>query len=276
MITIQQEDSIEVLQILKAGYLQQTTAPLDGMWLVGFVPMAKHYGFYADSELIGYCCVNDEGFVLQFYLAAGHETEASELFTSIVTNQNDTVGEIHGAITSTAEPLMLSYCADAFAKISVNALMYIFPEVTTTSNPSDNNIALSLISENELEKAVDFAHEAIGAPKEWLAGYYGNLIQREELFGHWDNETLAATGECRLFDGYQSEYADLGVIVSAAHRGKGIATKVIKQLIAYARAKELRPICSTEKGNAGAQKAISRAGFIAHHRIIEFREPAGA
>ena len=34
--------------------------------------------------------------------------------------------------------------------------------------------------------------------------------------------------------------ADLGVIVSAAHRGKGIATKVIKQLIAYARAKELR------------------------------------
>lgn len=124
-----------------------------------------------------------------------------------------------------------------------------------------------------------FAHEAIGAPKEWLAGYYGNLIQREELFGYWDNETLAATGECRLFDGYQSEYADLGVIVSAAHRGKSIATKVIKQLIAFAQSKQLRPICSTEKGNAGAQKAIGRAGFIAQHRIIElsnFADPSAS
>jgi RimJ/RimL family protein N-acetyltransferase len=84
-----------------------------------------------------------------------------------------------------------------------------------------------------------------------------------------------------LYSFHASRLADLGVIVSAAHRGKGIATKVIKQLIAYARAKELRsqgakelrPICSTEKGNAGAQKAISRAGFIAHHRIIEFACP---
>jgi RimJ/RimL family protein N-acetyltransferase len=43
-----------------------------------------------------------------------------------------------------------------------------------------------------------------------------------------------------LYSFHASRLADLGVIVSAAHRGKGIATKVIKQLIAYARAKELR------------------------------------
>ncbi len=77
------------------------------------------------------------------------------------------------------------------------------------------------------------------------------------------------------FDVYQSEYADLGVAVSAAHRGRDIATKVLKQLIACARANKLQPICSTEKDNASAQKAISRAGFIAHHRLIKFRGPVG-
>lgn len=53
MITIQQEHSIEVLQTLRSEYLQQATAPLDGMWLVGYVPASTHYGFYLDSELIG-------------------------------------------------------------------------------------------------------------------------------------------------------------------------------------------------------------------------------
>ena len=52
------------------------------------------------------------------------------------------------------------------------------------------------------------------------------------MFSYWDNEALTGTGECRLFDGYQSEYADLGVAVSAAHRSKGIAARVLKQLIA--------------------------------------------
>lgn len=32
------------LQTLKEGYIQQCTAPLDGMWLTGFVPMAAHFG----------------------------------------------------------------------------------------------------------------------------------------------------------------------------------------------------------------------------------------
>ncbi|MFT7219596.1 MAG: hypothetical protein ACI8Z1_001211, partial [Candidatus Azotimanducaceae bacterium] len=43
----------EVLQTLRSEYLQQATAPLDGMWLVGYVPASTHYGFYLDSELIG-------------------------------------------------------------------------------------------------------------------------------------------------------------------------------------------------------------------------------
>lgn len=272
MITIQQVHSVEVLQILKSEYLQHATAPLDGMWLVGFVPTSTHYGFYLNTELIGYCCVNEEGYLLQFHLIEGYDAEASALFARITANKFDTAREILGAFTSTAEPIMLSYCADVFTKISVNALMYQLPEKHTASHDSENTVSLQRIDTQQLALAVAFAHEAIGAPREWLTGYFQNLIARQELFGYWDNETLAATGECRLFDGFQSEYADLGVIVATEHRGKGVATKALEWLIAQARSQKLKPICSTEKINLGAQKAISRAGFITHHRIIQFSE----
>ncbi|MFT7243433.1 MAG: hypothetical protein ACI82A_000777 [Candidatus Azotimanducaceae bacterium] len=42
MINIQQEDSVEALTLFKAHYLQQTTAPLDGMWLVSYFPMKSN------------------------------------------------------------------------------------------------------------------------------------------------------------------------------------------------------------------------------------------
>lgn len=271
MIKILQEDSVEALALFKAQYLQQTTAPLDGMWLIGFVPLAKHYGFYLESELIGYCCVNDDGYLLQFHLNDSHQLEAAELLTRIVTNGCDVMSDIQGAFTSTAEPQMLSYCADAFTKFSVNALMYQYPLENAIA---DSAKPLSLLDRDQLALAVTFAHEAIGAPTEWLTRYFENLIDRQELFGYFDNDTLAATGECRLFDDYQSEYADLGVIVSPDHRRSGIATRVIQQLTSYACAKHLKPICSTEQTNIGAQKAISNAGFFAPHRIIQFGQPA--
>ena len=111
---------------------------------------------------------------------------------------------------------------------------------------------------------------SIGAPEEWLTDYFSNLISRQELFGLWENDRLLATGESRGYDEYQTEYADVGVIVAEPERGKGLATQILKQLVSMNEAKGLRSICSTEKTNLGAQKAIRRAGFFASNRIVRF------
>lgn len=117
---------------------------------------------------------------------------------------------------------------------------------------------------------VAFTNEVIGAPKEWLIGYFDNLIKRRELFCVSDNGRVIASGECRGYDVYQTDYADLGMIVAESERGKGLATTVLKELVTIAGAKGLKPICSTEAGNMAAQKAITRAGFVAPHRIVQF------
>jgi len=268
MLTIEKIDSISELNTLKKVYFAQSTAPLDGMWHFGFVPMAKHFGFYVDEALIGFCCINDEGYLLQFYLEANNETSAEALFTLITQQSSKVIGEVKGAFVSTAEPAYLSLCLDNSSTFKVNALMY--QQGGTLSTKQVESITMQLVTEQQLAELVQFAMTNIGAPEAWLTGYYSRLIQRNELFGYWCEDELVAAGECRLFDEYQTEYADLGVIVAQSVRGQGIATQVLSYLKSYASTRGLLSMCSTESSNVGAQKAIVNAGFASANRIVQF------
>lgn len=267
MLEIKKVDKIESLAALKAQYFAQTVAPLDGMWHFGFVPETQHFGFYEKGTLIGFCCINDDGYLLQYYLSPKAETSSSELFTLIAQQNSSAIGVITGAFVSTADSIFLSLCLDSAASVSVNSLLYCgYENEEVRQSPS---ITLSLATEDQLNIFVDFAIKAIGAPREWLASYFGHLISRHELFGYWQEDQLCASGECRKFDDYQTEYADLGMIVSPDFRGQGIATEVLRALIVQAITHGLTPMCSTEKSNIAAQRAISKAGLSTKHRIVQ-------
>jgi predicted acetyltransferase len=60
------------------------------------------------------------------------------------------------------------------------------------------------------------------------------------------------------------------MVVAQSDRGRGIAKQVLSFLAKHASSKGLKSICSTESSNIGAQKAISRVGFVPHHRIVQF------
>jgi len=159
-------------------------------------------------------------------------------------------------------------CLDNTSTFTVNSLMYQHVGNETQCDVSE--VKLTLANSDQLESLVTFAIEAIGAPKEWLSGYYANLIKRKELWYYALDGKISATGECRYFDEYQTPYADLGMIVSPAYRGQGMATQVLNQLLKVAKEKGLKAICSTEVGNIAAQKAINKAGLLAPNRIVQF------
>lgn len=254
------------LSRLKQGFFEQANGPLDGMWHFGFVPMSAHFGFYFEDELEGFCCVNSESYLMQFYLSPKSKIHGPDLFKLISQGNSSVIGEIKGAFVSTAETQYLNLCLDNGASYKVNAHMYR----QEIEGVLETELEMQLADKSELTRFVSFAAINIGAPEAWLNDYYGNLIGRNELFGYWSEDELVATGECRLFDEIQTEYADLGMIVSQSHRGKGLATQVLKCLTNMASNKGLACICSTEVGNLAAQKAISRAGLSASHRIIQF------
>jgi predicted acetyltransferase len=268
MIRIESIESISELSELKQAYFEQATAPLDGMWHFGFAPMANHFGFYIKNNLIGFCCLNEETYMLQFYLQPAFQVHSQQLFTLIAEQNSSIIGKIKGAFVSTAEPHYLSLCLDHSSTFKVNALMY--QQALETKVQQNKSAELQLVTEDKLAELVQFAMTNIGAPEQWLNSYYGNLIARQELFGYWNDKQLLAAGECRLFDHYQTEYADLGVIVSQSERSQGIAKEVLSALKKYAANKELTAMCSTESANIAAQKAISSVGFISNNRIVQF------
>lgn len=268
MLKIKDIKNLSELSELKKAYFEQATAPLDGMWHFGFVPMARHWGFYVNNSLVGFCCINDDGYMLEFYLQPNLQTNSQELFTLIAEQNSSVIGHVKGAFVSTGEPNYFSLCLDSSSTFTVNALMY--QQATKAVNEPHDSIEMDLAVKGQLVEFVQFASDNIGAPKEWLNGYYSNLIEREELLGYWNKGQLQAVGECRLFDEHQTEYADLGMIVSQSERGQGIAKKVLSFLVKYASNKDLKSICSTERDNIAAQKAIARVGFLPSNRIVQF------
>lgn len=266
---------------MKRNYMDLTTGPLDGMWLTGFIPMASHFGIFDGEEQVGYFCVNDEGCLLQFHVERSHQIQSPKIFESVVSkfdsNSEDAIttdtrtSTITGAFASTAEPQYLSLCLDRFPNFQVNALMYVHDQNSCRSTKTSSAM-LPPIRSRQLSKAVDFAVAAIAAPAEWLTDYYKNLIDRKELYGVWKNDQLVAAGESRRRDEYQPEYADVGMMVAKSERRKGLGTQILKLLVAQNHSKGLKTICSTERSNIAAQKAISRAGFRPYHRIVHFSE----
>lgn len=266
MLNIEQVEYVDQLSDLKQQYMAQTTAALDGMWLTGFVPMAKHYVLREDGQAVGFYCVSGEGYLLQFFVTDACLSRASELLGRVLDDEASPSGKIAGAYVSTAEPHWLSLCLDRFPSHEVNAIMY-----RLGAEPAAvEDVELKPLDRGQLTRAVEFAVAAIGAPEQWLQGYYGNLIERQELYGVWNIDQLIATGESRGYDEYQTGYADLGVIVGESARGRGLATRVLSQLAVRNTERGLRSICSTERANKAARKAIVRAGFLPIHRIVRF------
>lgn len=101
MLNIKKLSTLNELHALKAQYFSSSTAPLDGMWHFGFVPMSPHFGIYEDNTLAGFFVVNDDGYLLQFYLSPSATSEASLAFTSAL---HSDLADINGAFVSTAEP----------------------------------------------------------------------------------------------------------------------------------------------------------------------------
>ncbi len=253
-------DSAELTD-LKQMYLSQSAAPLDGMW-ESFVTQADHYSIQSRDKIIGYSVINSEQKLLQFFVIGAHHK--GRIFSQVLAEKNVT-----GAFVNTAESQFLSLCMDHHKSVVINALMYHVEKDTLIKEavfPPETDFRI--IDEDELPTAFEFGIRTLGVDPDWLKGYFTNLIKREELFGLWQDDCLIATGECRVSDS-QKPFADVGMIVSKSHRKQGLATNILRALIHLCHQDGLRPICSTEAGNIAAQKAIAKAGFISHHRILE-------
>jgi len=246
---------------MKRQHLEQLTAPLDDMWAY-FIAAADHYSIIIGNKTIGYCAVNSEQKLLQFYAIGAYDLHPvfGELLSQL---------SVTGAVVATSDSQLLSLCMDHQKSVAVNTLMYHMDKKTPIEEPAfPMGAQFKAVKTEDFAIAVDFAVDTLAVDRNWLEGYFSDLIKDEKLFGLWQGGALIATGECRASD-MQKPYANVGMVVSKNHRRQAIATNILRRLIHLCNEKGLKPICSTEAGNIGAQKAIVKAGFSSHHRILD-------
>jgi len=246
---------------MRTDYLAGTSAPLDGMWLA-FAAMADAYLMERRGKPLGYALVNGADRLLQFHTLP--DTDACALFREFLE-----IKTIKGAFVSTAEPRYQALAMDHQHTCELNAVMYHRAEnAAAVPATFPKGSIFRLLEAYELEAAVAFARMTLGADEGWLTTYYTDLIKGKELFALMEGEAIIAIGERRISD-MQQGVADIGMVVGTAHRNKGIAANILRALVARCETQGLTAICSTERDNIAAHKAIERAGFTSYHHILE-------
>jgi len=242
--------------------METLTAPLDGMWET-FIRFAAQWEIRRDGARIGYFCVNDEGRLLQFHVAAPFEDQEAEAFAQAVRES-----DASGAMVSTFEP-WLSLCLDLHKQVRVHTFLYHDHHRSEISLDGFDGVRFEIVPEGERTAVEAFIRRCLADdPGDWLTGYVSNLVARRELLALRTAETWLGTGELRVSD-TQPPYADLGVIVSPEHRGRGLAPHILSRLKERCESSGLVPICSTTADNEAAQRAILKAGFVPRHRLLE-------
>ena len=247
----------------RAEYWRQLSLPQDGMWEV-FARMAGYSELIWAGKPCGFVSVNKENQLLHFFVMPQYQNQVAEVWQRFLEETS-----INTAQVGSHDPQFFSLCLDQNNTVQVHMLLY--------HNPKGNRgqkIALrdgetfEKASPDTLDELLSFSQFHTGDSGSWLKDYLSHWVMQEAVYCLRDEGQLVATGELRP-SASQLGVADIGVIVHGEYRGKGTATRVVKALIYEGWIQKWTLIASTEHQNLGAQKALSRAGLVTHHRMAE-------
>ena len=246
------------LNPLKSEWQKSLTASQDGMW-ESITNSSTHWEIQDEQQTIGYTCVDGGNRLLQFFVLPNWLTEGLAIFQQFIDQQN-----IKTALIGTNNPVGLSI-AMHFQK-SVKVDTYLFTDFVK-SMPNEIDASFRLVMETDLPNLVEYFHQSMGAPKEWLKNYAGSLIEKKEIFVLEDGAEILGTCEVRKSKS-DSKVADVGMVVSPNHRRKGIGTFLLGKAKEIAIKWGRSPICSCEKDNLGSLKSIQKNGFRSVHQML--------
>ena len=256
---IKTDDSNTINAFRKELY-KTFVAPLDSMWQDLYIASSQAYFIKKDIAHIGYCCIDSNATLLQLFVT----NENRYLMRTIVRELIDSK-HISSASLSAIEPVSFNACLFHSKSIKTNTFCY---EYSNLPLDDENSLIVELVTPEYTNAIRSYYKEHVGFNDTF--GYVDNLVSRNELYMSLENNTIIATGECRLSD-MQSNYTDVGVSVNKEHRKKGLATKMLQQMALKAIEQDRHPICSTTIDNVGSQKAIERAGFYCSNIIFDIK-----
>jgi predicted acetyltransferase len=256
---------------LKAEHLKTLSAPLDAYWEEALIGFADHYEIQIDSERSGFYCVNGDHQLVAFHLSPTYAPHGEDALAHIIQEHG-----VSAALAGTNDPFFLSLCLDIATRTSVHTLLFQDHQKASDKGSETSQHTFSRATEEDFADLFEHYRAASGSMDvesietgfEDLKGYIRSVLDKHHIFVLRKDGELVGTSECRISK-TQKPYADVGMIVAAAHRRKGIGGSILARTKEFCYAQGVRPICSCEASNIGSKKAISKAGFVSRHRIVQ-------
>lgn len=253
----------QAYQDLRSEYRAALVAPLDDMWAT-FADEAEPLGIELDGGLAGCASVDDAGRLQHLFVRSDFEDRAAACLSAIVDAR-----DVRSVVASTVDPGALSIALSHCQGGSAVALMYHHQERPDPASSLD----LHRATKADHRAAVEFMVDGTGAPRSWTDGYLAERIELGELQLHVVDGEILGAGELRI-DRRAPGYAQLGLVVGADRRSRGLGSQIMSTLVEVCDRDGLIPLCSTEPDNHAAQKVIRRAGFRSRHRVFELTPPS--
>lgn len=251
--------NIDELVTIKNEWLASLTSPQDGMWAF-FRDSAINWGIVSDNKIIGYAAVNENDQLLQFYLSPIFFSKGEAIFKTFIDDKKIKTG-IVGTNNLKYLSLALSFAKD----LRINS--YLFRDNYQVSIEEKKGV-LKECQNKDLETIVNFYNYSMGAPKEWLTGYIGGLIERKEIY-YLEATDSEIIGACEVRRSISApKFADIGMVVSPDFRKKGYGSYLLHKAKNIALKQGKKPICSCEKDNIGSVKSIHNCGFISNYQLL--------
>ncbi len=256
---------------LKAEHLTTLSAPLDAYWEEALIGFADHYAIQIDGDRSGFYCVNSDNQLVALHLSPEYAHHGEAALAHIIQEH-----DVSTALAGTNDPYFLSLCLDIATQTNVHTLLFQDHQKASGGVPETGQLAFSRAKEEDFAELFEHYRAASGSMdvesietgSEDLKGYIRSVLDQHHIFVLREHGELIATSECRISK-TQKPYADVGMIVAAAHRRKGVGSEILARTKAFCLERGLRPICSCEASNIGSRKAIAKAGFVSRHRIVQ-------
>lgn len=253
-------DNTDAIHHLRSKLYQKLSAPIDAMWELLYIGSSQHYFIESNNTVIGYCCINDEGSLLQIFLLEAYNSKMEVVIKALIASKL-----ITSASLSSNEPISFNTCLALSKSIKVDTFCF---QHTNTPIDVAPTLKVELATSDDIPAVKAFLKEQVGMDDTF--GYTENLVSRKEIFLVKEAGVIIATSERRMSDS-QAEIADLGIIVNKDFQGKGIATQVMQLQVNRVLKANRKPICSTTLNNIAARKAIEKSGFYCTNIIFDIR-----
>ncbi|WP_066498006.1 GNAT family N-acetyltransferase [Abyssisolibacter fermentans] len=255
MIKINKIISSEKRNNLRKEYIKTLVEPIDGYWETVVIDNSECYEIIRNDTIVGHFSVDKDKTLVQFYLSTEHYIYASDILKYFIENNI-----VKTAYVSTKEPDFLSVCLDYQKSVHSDTYLFTDNQNVNTESLEFRNLSfrLALKSDiNTIKTKCDVAFE----------GYYEGLINNNQLFVLYDDDTLLGIGEFRIMAS-NIHYADIGVVVAEEYRRKGMGTYIITKLKKHCYNNNLKPLACCDIKNIASKNTLQKSGFICNHRII--------